>query len=62
MTTNPVIETMRKHKSIRKYTDEVPSDELIATIVRAAQQAPFASQLYSLLLSRKERRKDSSAR
>jgi nitroreductase len=57
MATNSVIETMLKHKSIRKFTDEVPSDELIDTIVRAAQQAPFASQLYSLVLSREVRRK-----
>jgi len=49
---NPVIQTMLEHKSIRKYTDEIPSDEVIETIVRAGQQAPFASQYYSVLLSR----------
>jgi FMN reductase (NADPH) len=49
---NPVIQTMLNRKSIRSYTDQIPSDEIIATIVRAGQQAPFASQLYSLLLSR----------
>lgn len=51
-----VIQTMLEHKSIRKYTDETPSDEIIETIVRAGQQAPFASQLYSILLSRKRER------
>jgi FMN reductase (NADPH) len=55
MITNPVLETMLNHRSVRKYTAEKPSDEVIQTIVRAAQQAPFASQLYSLLLSRKGR-------
>ena len=53
---NPVIQTMLDRKSIRKYTDQTPSDEVITTIVRAGQQAPFASQLYSLLLSRDRER------
>jgi len=56
MKTNPVIQTMLKHKSIRKYADEAPSDEVIETIVRAGQQAPFASQCYSVLLSRNRKR------
>jgi len=53
---NAVIKTMLAHKSIRKYTDESPSDEVIETIVRAGQQAPFASQCYSVLLSRNRER------
>ena len=52
MKKNPVIQTMLDHKSIRKYTQEIPSDEVVKTIVRAGQQAPFASQYYSVLLSR----------
>jgi nitroreductase len=56
MKVNIVIQTMLDHKSIRKYTDEMPSDEVIKTIVRAGQQAPFASQSYSVLLSRKRER------
>ena len=51
---NPVIETMLKHRSVRKYTRQKPTDETIQTIVRAGQQAPFASQLYSVLLTRKK--------
>ncbi|MBE0512812.1 nitroreductase family protein [Candidatus Bathyarchaeota archaeon] len=47
---------MLDHKSIRKYTDESPSDGVIETIARAGQQAPFASQLYSVLLSRNKER------
>jgi nitroreductase len=54
MLTNAVIETMLNRKSVRKYTDQIPSDEVISTVVRAGQQAPFASQLCSLLLSRKK--------
>jgi len=53
MKKNSVIQTMLAHKSIRKYTDELPSEEVIKTIVRAGQQAPFAYQCYSVLLSRK---------
>lgn len=52
MLTNPVVETMLNRKSIRKYKDKVPSDEVIETVVRAGQQAPFAYQFCSLLLSR----------
>jgi FMN reductase (NADPH) len=52
MLTNPVIEAMLNRKSIRKYRDDAPSDEEIETIVRAGQQAPFAYQMGSLLLSR----------
>jgi len=52
MTSNPVVDTMLRRKSIRKYTKESPSDEVIATIARAGQQAPFAYQLCSLMLSR----------
>jgi nitroreductase len=56
MKSNPVIQTMLAHKSIRKYTEEVPSEEVIEAIVRVGQQAPFASQSYSVLLSRNRKR------
>jgi len=49
---NPVIDQMLQRKSIRHFTPEQPSDEVIETIVRAGQQAPFAYQLGSLLLCR----------
>lgn len=52
MITNPIIDAMLNRKSIRKYKEEMPSDEVITTIVRAGQQAPFAAQLFSLLLRR----------
>ncbi|MCK4656423.1 MAG: nitroreductase family protein, partial [candidate division Zixibacteria bacterium] len=42
------MEAMLNRKSIRKYKDESPSDEVIETIVRAGQQAPFAAQLCSV--------------
>jgi nitroreductase len=52
MLKNPVIEALLNRKSIRKYTDQVPSEEVVETVVRAGQQAPFAYQMGSLLLSR----------
>jgi len=54
MLTNPIIESMLKRKSVRKYTDQKPTDEEINTIVHAGQQAPFSAQLCSVLLSRKK--------
>jgi len=50
---NPVIKALMAHRSIRRYTDAAPSDEVVETIVRAGQQAPFAYQMGSVLLSRK---------
>ncbi|MCD6160945.1 MAG: nitroreductase family protein [candidate division Zixibacteria bacterium] len=52
MLDNPIIKAMLNRKSIRKFTNKSPSDEIINTIVRAGQQAPFVSQLCSILLSR----------
>jgi len=49
---NPAIDVLINHRSIRKYTDKIPSEEVIETIVKAAQQAAFAGQLGSLILSR----------
>lgn len=56
MLENAVVETMLERKSIRRYTDRVPSDEVLETVVRAGQQAPFAHQLCSLLLCRTRER------
>jgi len=53
---NPVIDAMMQRKSIRSYTDQDPSEELLETVVRAGHQAPFAAQLCSLLLRRDRKR------
>jgi len=52
---NLVLQTMLNHRSVRKYKKDQPPDEIVKAIVRAGQQAPFASQLYSVLLSRKKK-------
>lgn len=54
MLNNPIIETLLNRKSIRAYTDQVPSEQVVETVVRAGQQAPFAYQMGSLLLSREQ--------
>lgn len=56
MEENVVVRTISEHKSIRRYTEEIPSDEVVRTIVKAGQRAPFASQYYSVLLSRNKDR------
>lgn len=56
MKRNKVLETLLAHKSIRRYSPRKPSKEVIETVVRAGQQAPFASQQYSVLLSRNRSR------
>ena len=56
MIDTPVIHALMAHRSIRRYTDAAPSDEVVKTIVRAGQQAPFAYQMGSVLLSRKRER------
>jgi nitroreductase len=52
---NPTLDAMMNRKSVRKYTNQQPTDEVIETVVRAGQQAPFAGQLYSILLERKKK-------
>jgi nitroreductase len=49
---NQIIDTLLNRKSIRKYTEQMPTEEEIETLARAAQQAPFAGQMCSLLLRR----------
>lgn len=52
MITNSTIEALMNRKSTRKFTDRKLTRDELETIVRAGQQAPFASQLYSVLYSR----------
>ncbi len=55
MIENETIRIMMQRRSVRRYKKEKPSDEVIETVARAGQQAPFASQLYSILLTRKKK-------
>ncbi len=49
-----VIDTLMRHRSIRRFTDEDIDIETIHHIVRAGQQAAFAYQIYSVMLSRQK--------
>jgi len=49
---NEVIRTLMSRKSIRKFKLDVPSKQIVATVVRAGMQAPFASQACSVVLLR----------
>lgn len=53
---NQIIDTLLNRKSIRKFTSRVPTGEEIETLARAAQQAPFAGQMCSLLLKKNGKR------
>ncbi len=52
---NPTIDLMLNRRSVRKYTTQKPTDEVVEQIVRAGQQAPFSGQLASMILSRKKK-------
>ncbi len=47
-----VIDTLMGHKSIREYKDKDISDEKIEKIVKAGRQAPFVSQMYSVIMEK----------
>ncbi|MCF6239308.1 MAG: nitroreductase family protein, partial [Candidatus Marinimicrobia bacterium] len=48
---NPVIEIQKRHVTIRSFTDEAISDELLRSILEAGRRAPTSSnmQAYSIL-------------
>lgn len=52
---NEVIDTLIQRRSVRKYTDQQPDADVVETIVRAGQQAPFAGQLCSIILTRQKK-------
>lgn len=56
MQENPVLKSLLARKSIRRYKPDVPDKAVIEAVVRAGQQAPFAAQLGSALLSRERER------
>lgn len=53
-TTNPAIETLNQHVSIRHYTDDPIDDALLNTILNAARRSPTSSnmQAYTFIVVR----------
>ena len=49
---NETMNTILTHTSIRRFTDQEVSDEIIEQITRAGQQAPFTGQMYSVIYTR----------
>lgn len=47
-----VLESLMSHRSIREYEDKDLEEEEIEKIVRAGMQAPFVSQMYSVIMER----------
>ena len=57
---NPVLETLFKHKSIRKYKNQPIEDEKLQLIIKAAQAAPnwCNGQQVSIIVIKDQARKD----
>jgi len=53
---NPVLKALLERRSVRRYKADMPANEVVEAVVRAGQQAPFAAQMGSLLLSRDRER------
>ncbi|MEF8874451.1 MAG: nitroreductase family protein, partial [Candidatus Thermoplasmatota archaeon] len=49
---NETLRTLMNHRSIRKYEDKKVEDEKIEKIVKAGRQAPFVSQMYSVIMEK----------
>ncbi|KYK31743.1 MAG: hypothetical protein AYK19_16380 [Theionarchaea archaeon DG-70-1] len=54
---NAVIDTILHHRSIRKFTEKDVPDDIIETLVRAGQQAPFTGQMYSIVVCKDKEKK-----
>lgn len=61
--TNDVIEVMSTHVSVRDFTDEPVSDEMLMAVLNAARRAPTSSnwQTYSVIVVRDQAKKDKLA-
>lgn len=52
-----LFDTITRRTSIRHYEDRDVSDEVIQTIVAAGQRAPYAGQLYSIIVTSDSRKR-----
>lgn len=59
---NEVMKAIMHHASIRKFTDQDVSDELIEQIARAGQQAPFTGQMYACIYTRDQAKRERLAK
>ncbi|WP_269432513.1 nitroreductase family protein [Gordoniibacillus kamchatkensis] len=61
---NQVIELLQSHRSIRTYTDEPISDDILKTLFESAQWAPSSHNLqaYSIVVVKNDETKRQLAR
>lgn len=59
--TNPVLENLLNRASIRRFKDQDVADHVIETIVRAGQQAPFTGQMYSVVVTKDQAKREQMA-
>lgn len=59
-TPNPAIEVLESHVSVRSFTDEPVSDDIVMRILNAARRAPTSSnwQTYSIIVVRDQGKKE----
>ncbi len=51
---NSTLRTLLSHRSIREYKDKKVEEEKIEDIVEAGMQAPFVSQMYSVIMEKEK--------
>lgn len=58
--TNAVVDALNAHVSVRRFTDEPVSDDLVLAIANAARRAPTSSnwQSYSIIIVRDQSKKE----
>jgi FMN reductase [NAD(P)H] len=59
---NPYIDLILKRSTVRSYTEQDVSDEVMETLARAAQQAPFTGQMYAFIYTRDAAKKEEVSR
>lgn len=60
--TNPILENLLKRASVRRFKDLDVETETIETIIRAGQQAPFTGQMYSVVVTKDQAKRDEMAK
>ena len=55
---NTVINAILSHVSVRQFTEQDVSEDLIAQIARAGQQAPFTGQMYACIYTKDQDKRE----
>ncbi|MGE5652817.1 MAG: nitroreductase family protein [Bacillota bacterium] len=60
--TNPVLENLLNRASVRRFKDQDVEASVIEAIVRAGQQAPFTGQMYSVVVTKDQSKREEMAK